>query len=309
MRASHVEEDFCRRCPDWDYRQPCYYLLTLTVAGRRPILGSLVSENEVRRTDLGCAVTRCWAQIPDHQPLIELQKCVVMPDHFHGLLRVKGWLPKPLGESVRGFKIGVNKAFVAAGGTLPLWNPGFNDSILWHAGQLPIMDAYVLDNPRRLWIRRQHPDLFRTVHDVVAGGTRFAALGNHFLLRRPVLLPVQCSRRLDEAALARQQAEFLAAAHHGAVLVSPCISPGEKRIARAALDAGLPLVALLENGFGPYYKPPGRYLDACAAGHLLLLAPWPYHREKRAITRSQCLALNGMASRICGEAGGEEAGA
>ncbi|MFZ4397200.1 MAG: hypothetical protein ACOYOU_16415 [Kiritimatiellia bacterium] len=50
---------------------------------------------------------------------------------------------------------------------------------------------------------------------------------------------------------------FTVVAEHGAVLVSPCISPGEKEIARAALEAGRPLIVLLENGFAPLYKPRG----------------------------------------------------
>lgn len=91
------------------------------------------------------------------------------------------------------------------------------------------------------------------------------------------------------------------AAEHGAVLVSPCISPGEKAVARAALDAGRPLIVLLDNGLAPCYKPPDRYFDACAAGRLLMLAPFPYHRQRLAITRPQCLELNAWAQGICTE--------
>lgn len=32
-----------------------------------------------------------------------------------------------------------------------------------------------------------------------------------------------------------------------------------------------------------------------------MLAPWPYHIEKRKITRSQCTALNAMAASISNE--------
>lgn len=58
---------------------------------------------------------------------------------------------------------------------------------------------------------------------------------------------------------------------------------------------------ILENGFPPLYKPPGKYFEACAEGLLLMLAPWPYHMEKRTITRQQCLALNDMAAAISNE--------
>ena len=78
-------------------------------------------------------------------------------------------------------------------------------------------------------------------------------------------------------------------------MVSPCISAGEKEIARAVLDANLPLIVILENGFPPMYKPSGKYFEACASGLLLMLAPWQYHMEKRTITRTQCLEFNEMA--------------
>lgn len=84
-------------------------------------------------------------------------------------------------------------------------------------------------------------------------------------------------------------------------MVSPCISAGEKEVARAALDAGIPLVVILENGFPPIYKPPGKYFEACAKGLLLMLAPWEYHMEHRTITRAQCIALNDMAYRLSTE--------
>jgi len=132
----------------------------------------------------------------------------------------------------------------------------------------------------------------------VAPARACPAIGNRFLLDRPVKRQVQVSRSISAEALADLKGELLYAAEHGAVLVSPCISPGEKEIARAALDAGLPLIVLVENGFAPLYKPPGRYFEACAAGRLLMLAPFPYHRERAAITREQCLTLNKWANAI-----------
>ena len=75
--------------------------------------------------------------------------------------------------------------------------------------------------------------------------------------------------------------------------------PQRRWIWKAAFEEGLPLVAILENGFPPFYKPAGKRFDACAAGRLLLLAPWPHHTETRPITRAQCLALNRLAEEVC----------
>lgn len=189
-----------------------------------------------------------------------------------------------------------------------LFAPGYHDRILTHHGQLETLFRYIRDNPNRLAARRAHPDYFTRINALPIAGTAYAAYGNPFLLNRPDRLQIQCSRRIAPDALAAEQARLLDAAERGAVLVSPCISPGEKQIARAALDAGLPLVALKADGFAPRYKPPGRYFDACAAGLLLLLAPHAHgpsngggaHMPRASITRAQCLALNRLAADICG---------
>jgi hypothetical protein len=160
------------------------------------------------------------------------------------------------------------------------------------------MRAYIKDNPRRLAVKRAHPELFRIVRDLPVCGHTFAAIGNHFLLDAPVKRQVQISRSVTAAALAAAEAELLAAARHGAVLVSPRISPGEKQIARAALQSQLPLIVILENGFPPLYKPPKSYFEACAAGRLLMLAPWPHHTDRRPISRAQCLVLNSFAEQL-----------
>ncbi len=89
------------------------------------------------------------------------------------------------------------------------------------------------------------------------------------------------------------------AARHGAVLVSPAISPGEKQVMRTAFDAGFSTIVLMENGFTTMSKPKGELFDACANGRLLMLSPWEHHNEKRAINATQCTQLNLMAIEIC----------
>ena len=185
-----------------------------------------------------------------------------------------------------------------------LFAPGYNDSVLMGEGQLANMIRYVQQNPLRAMIKREHPDLFRIVRELRFGGHTFAAIGNHWLLEHPMRMQVRCHNNTTEANLkliAKQKEYFLLRGDKGGVVVSPCISPGEKEIARAALDAQHPLIVILENGFPPLYKPPGKYFDACAKGLLLMLAPWPYHTERRTITREQCLALNNFAFEICDE--------
>ena len=182
-----------------------------------------------------------------------------------------------------------------------LFARGYNDKLLLRKGQLQRWMDYLHDNPRRLLMKREHPDLFRVQRGLMAGTLQFSAIGNRFLLQRPVKLQVQCSRKLTDEQIAEKQAWWLQQARSGAVLVSPCISKGEKTVMRAAFEESLPLIILQENGFTDLAKPGGQRMEACARGQLLILAPWAHHNERLAIRRDQCLALNDMARMICEE--------
>ncbi|MBQ0102984.1 MAG: hypothetical protein KBS99_02270 [Prevotellaceae bacterium] len=186
-----------------------------------------------------------------------------------------------------------------------LWAHGYHDRILTNSGQLDVLINYIHDNPRRAWIKRMNHAYF-VQHDVRVGGTTFRAIGNDLLLSASKKIQVQVSRRYHrpdatdsvQREWADMRDQLLQAARNGAVLVSPCISRGEQEVARMAKEEGLPLIVLLENGFAEHYKPMGTYFEACAAGRLLMLAPWEHHTERRAISRVQCMQLNAMAKDI-----------
>ena len=158
----------------------------------------------------------------------------------------------------------------------------------------------------------------------------FTAIGNHFLLTRPRLVQVQCSRSLfayrrerlpgrgwrilrDELgeplveqttpAFEEKLTAALMAAKHGAVLVSPCISHGEREIARQAFNAGYRVITLQNKGFSPVHKPGGKLFDTCAAGNLLMIAPinWPYQPAEKPMTRDAAQVLNRIAQLIAGD--------
>ena len=162
----------------------------------------------------------------------------------------------------------------------------------------------------------------------------FQAIGNIGLLQRPVMLPVQCSRRdfayrrerlatggwkiLRNAAgeplveysspdFEEKSEDALSCAQKGAVLVNPCISHGEREIARRAHAVGARVIALRNKGFAPFEKPNGALFDQCAKGNLLLLAPaaWPYIPGEKPPTRESSLVLNRIAQLVAGTADAE----
>ena len=181
----------------------------------------------------------------------------------------------------------------------PLFAKGYNDLILRSYDELSTWQNYLRDNPRRLMMKRANPEWLRPFFGLKVGTTTYSSIGNQALLRSPRRIAVRVSRRLDSHQIEMEKARYLDMARQGTVLVSPAISPGEKLVMRAAFDAGLPTIVLVENGFTPLTKPKGEQFDACAEGRLLLLAPWEHHNEKRTITAYQCQQLNLMAIEIC----------
>lgn len=335
--AGEAIPSMTRRRDGHDYEARQMYLITITVEGRRPLLGRVVGNPEAAEgtpdaphtelSPLGKAVEQQWMAISHYHPEVKVLALQMMPDHLHSILFVKERMPQHLGHIIKGFKASTNKEYrrliapapstavpVVSSAATPsqrtgrpkpdrkhglLWCIGYTDGILGRKGQLNNWLAYLRDNPRRLLMKRLHPEYFRVQRNVQVGSYEFSAIGNRYLLSHPVRLQVQCSRRLTQEEIAQQTSYYLGLAKRGAVLVSPSISPGEKAIMRAAFDAGYPLILLQENGFTELAKPGGARFDACAEGRLLILAPWEHHNQRLAINRSQCLSLNDMARAIC----------
>ena len=304
-------------------------MITIEVEGRRPLFGRLKGnplaqdgsgdEPDIELTALGKAVRDEWLGIPRYFPQIEVMAVQMMPDHLHGILFVKERLPVHLGQVISGFKAGCRKAqralaaeplrtekgarslqAAAAPLQLPtLFAKGYNDLILRSYDELPAWCNYLRDNPRRLLLRRTCPQWLRPVFGITIGAYTCSAIGNRGLLSAERRVQVRVSRRLVGEALDREVERFLALARSGAVLVSPAISPGEKRIMRSAFDEKLPVIVIVENGFTPMSKPHGEQFYACGEGRLLILSPWEHHNEKRKVTAQQCGDMNLLAWEVC----------
>ena len=334
--AGNIKSSMLRRAVWNDYCARKMYMLTLVTEGRQPLFGEVVGRSEapagspeepaIRLSPLGFKVTQEWWASSLHHPEVTVVALQMMPDHLHGILFVKEEMEKPLGMAIRGFKQACNRHYREIILGLPavqdvalptqpaqqkrdrrgedrshgqLFARGYNDRILYGRGQLERWTDYLADNPRRLLMKREHPDLFLVQRNLAVAGMTFSAIGNRFLLNRPELLQVQCSRSVGTAEANAYVDKCLTACRQGAVLVSPSISPGEKAVMRAAFEAGFPLIYLEENGFTDLAKPGGKRMEACAKGQLLILAPWEHHNRRTTISRSQCLTLNDMARAIC----------
>lgn len=123
--------------------------------------------------------------------------------------------------------------------------------------------------------------------------------GNRELLTRH-MLPVVCHRK-DKPLFPQQRQRCLEEAARGTILVSPRIAAGEQEIINEAVNHGLPVITIADNGFPERYHPSTTRLDLCAAGRLLLVTPWQYqYRGKNEqVTIPFCKAMNCVAQALC----------
>ena len=322
--AGETKPSMLRRRVGHDYQSRRVYLITMTIAGRRPLLGTLKGDCDapkgsvdapyIELTELGKQVRSCWMAIEHYYPAIKVLATQVMPDHLHGILFVQEHMDVHLSQAIKGFKTGCNKVYrelFPSAATLSqqrltdnektgglLWNHGFNDHILEHEGELERWFDYLRENPLRLAIRRAHTDYFKVKFDVTVGNQTYSAIGNRFLLDYPQKIQVRLSRRLTDEQVAESVKYHLSMARKGAVLVSPAISKGEKAVMRAAMNACHPLIFITPYGFNEFSHPGHQYYDACTEGRLLLLAPWPHQNRKLQLTRDMCQQLNLMATAL-----------
>lgn len=307
---------------------------------------------------------------------VEIKGKVLLPDHIHILLHIKERIPKPLGFVINGFIVGCRRQWkslcdipvkqtepflifhsceeqVRTGiwnlpegqtaipmpqkdGALRIFEKGYNDNIVYRAGQLDGYYRYMDANPWRWLMKEKYPNLFcKTWAKELLPGHRFDLIGNMFLIDRPWRVPVRISRfAVEEEAFDPQKPEasfyeqneqkilreahyvfprrektaeevqvaietYLKLARKGAVLVTPCISPAEQQVVQAAYKEGLPVIMMSFNGFNKYYHPTKAHYDACARGILLQLAPWRYDPGRK-MTKPLCEELNQLAFRFAG---------
>lgn len=324
-----------RRMYGHNYAVPGTYEVTMVVAGRRPVFGEIVGSTKaggeapyLKPSELGRAVlNQEIPKIHQYYPMVDVWQTCLMPDHLHMIIRINKPLPKGkhLGIIIGAFKGGVSRAWwqltgMAEGSSCTtvsgasasepasrpsLFEPNYNDHILMRDGQLDNWKHYLRDNPRRFMMRHDYPDLFQRALCIIIGGIRYSAFGNMLLLRQPEKHQVFFHRRTN--GIPTEDTDFwtttcnqlISAAQSGDVLVTPGISECEKRIKNMALEQKLRLIHVQAEPIGKYWKPERNRFEACAAGSLLILAPWPEDMPTFASAYDRFHYLNRLAEAVC----------
>lgn len=191
------------------------------------------------------------------------------------------------------------------GGT---WRPvlfqrGYHDRIVRDTGMLDNIRRYMDENPFRARIREEIPQLMERRLHLWIHDREYAAFGNLFLLKNPEKIQVFFHRKNAKGTpthltpeYAQERDSLLVRAEEGAVLVTPGISKGEQGVVAEALSRQLPLIILQKEPISEFWKPPQSRFYACAAGHLLILAPWSLEGESDYV---RFHTLNDFAKDIC----------
>jgi REP element-mobilizing transposase RayT len=147
------------RYPGYDYASSGAYFVTVVAQDRTCLFGA-VTGDVMHPNDAGCAVLRCWQELPGRFPSVNLDEFVVMPNHVHGII----WLTEisalhdqgaassapTLGRVMRAFKsmsaIEVNRLMGRRG---RLWQRGYYERVVRSDGELRDVRNYILQNPAR----------------------------------------------------------------------------------------------------------------------------------------------------------------
>jgi putative transposase len=153
------------RLPKYAYTQAGEYFITICSFDRSPIFGE-IRDQCLELNRLGDIVSQVWSGLSQSFPGLELDEFVVMPNHFHGILRLQRQLPQehelPLEGSPKGTQSGsvgaivqnfksvstrrINQARGIPGGRV--WQRNYYECIIPDYLARSRIRAYVLNNPR-----------------------------------------------------------------------------------------------------------------------------------------------------------------
>ena len=129
------------RLPGYDYSRAGVYFVTFNVHEGRDPLG-IIRNGDLYLNECGRIVEETWHWLGQHFHYVLLDESIVMPDHFHGILKIKGEmgvhateeerLRKPLGQLIGALKTTSARRINSVCGMQgqQFWKHGFHDRIL-----------------------------------------------------------------------------------------------------------------------------------------------------------------------------------
>lgn len=282
-----------RRAFNHDYYAPYSYLITLNKRSDASFFSKITGTLDnlvVELSPLGKIIREEIFALPKFHPIIRVEQYIIMPDHVHMLVRVMERSPKHLGYYIGNLTGAVNRR-------QPAFEPGYNDKFIHPGRSLDDVYQYIRQNPYRLAVRQQHPEFFRKSRNLTIGNQSVQGYGNLFLLRNPFKYNLVIHRSDTDNDYRQKLEHCKYLAENGGVIVSPFISPREKQIRKEVEELRGRIIVVHDRVFTEREKPARHDFNLCCNGQLLLIAPTTIDRHEHP-TRSQCIAMNNLASII-----------
>lgn len=152
-----------RRLRGRSYARPGGYFVTICAQNGACLFGRVVHK-QMRLNPAGRMVARTWEQLERRFVHIALGPSVVMPNHFHGIVRITGAGTATLGDLMHWFKSVTTNRYIRGvkkhGWTRfdgRLWQRNYFDRILRDEDESMRAESYVRMNPARWWYDSLHP--------------------------------------------------------------------------------------------------------------------------------------------------------
>ena len=146
------------RLPEYDYRSPGYYFITVCTREKAPLLCSIVGTGlpdgpQIKLTDVGTVVRSQLETMRDFYDTVKLNSYVIMPNHIHLLIEIR----KQIGPSGRtvptdsgiGWFAGTFKRFTNRTCGKDLWQPRSYDHVIRDEADYVRVLQYIENNPAK----------------------------------------------------------------------------------------------------------------------------------------------------------------
>ncbi len=161
------------RLKGYDYASPGAYFITICVRRRECLFGEIV-DDQVHLNSAGRMIQRWWGELENKFPFVKVDECVVMPNHFHGIIMIVGadlrvcpegaHAGAPLPQIVQWFKTMTTNDYIRgvkqrgwprfSGG---LWQRNYYERVIRDDDELNRARRYIVENPLKWALDSENP--------------------------------------------------------------------------------------------------------------------------------------------------------
>jgi REP element-mobilizing transposase RayT len=173
------------RLKEYDYSQSGAYFITICAYDRKCLFCEIV-DGQITLNDVGRMIDEQWQDLKTRFPDIELDECVIMPNHFHGIVMLNpenyqtvgagSSCPNEttkssgdggredraptLGDIVGYFKYRTTKQINATPetGIKKLWQRNYYEHVIRNEAKLNEIRQYIVDNPAKWDTDEENPN-------------------------------------------------------------------------------------------------------------------------------------------------------